>query len=45
MIAQLKLENYANTEIAERIDRPLRAVERKLWLIRKIWSKEDNPRE
>ena len=44
-IAQLKLENYTHKEIAERIDRPLRAVERKVCLIRKKWSKEDDSPE
>lgn len=36
-IAVMKLEGFGNTEIAERIGRNVRSVERKLQLIRKRW--------
>jgi DNA-directed RNA polymerase specialized sigma24 family protein len=39
-IAQLKLEGYSNEEVAERLDCSLRTVERRLWLIRTIWSED-----
>lgn len=42
-IALLKLQGYLNEEIAERIDRPLRTVERKLRVIRLTWEKEISP--
>jgi DNA-directed RNA polymerase specialized sigma24 family protein len=35
-----KLENYTNKEIAQRLNRSLATVERKLGLIRKIWEQE-----
>jgi DNA-directed RNA polymerase specialized sigma24 family protein len=38
-IARLKLEGYTNAEIATRIGRVPRTVERKLDLIRTLWSK------
>ena len=37
-IAQLRLEGYANIEIAARLDCALRTVERRLDVIRRIWS-------
>lgn len=39
-VAVMKLEGYANTEIAERVGRNVRSVERKLQLIRKQWTTE-----
>ena len=36
-LAQLKLEGFNNEEIATQMDCSLRTVERKLYLIRKIW--------
>lgn len=42
-IARLKLDGYSNPEIAEQLDRPLRTVERKLALIRKIWTRTEEP--
>ena len=39
-IAQLKLEGYANEEIGRRLGCSVRTIERKLWLIRAIWSGE-----
>jgi DNA-directed RNA polymerase specialized sigma24 family protein len=39
-LAVWKLEGYTNEEIAEKWNRSLRTVERKLNLIRKIWLKE-----
>lgn len=39
-IARLRLEGYANEEIAEQLQISLRSVERKLGLIREIWSRE-----
>jgi DNA-directed RNA polymerase specialized sigma24 family protein len=44
-IAQLKLEGYANEEVAQRLDCSLRTVERKLWLIRTIWSEDGSVNE
>lgn len=37
-IAQLKLEGYENTEIAQKIGKGLRTVERKLFRIRTLWQ-------
>ncbi|MBL8871883.1 MAG: hypothetical protein JNK90_19060 [Planctomycetaceae bacterium] len=37
-IAQFKLEGHSNTAISEFISRPLRTVERKIAMIRSIWS-------
>ena len=37
-IAQLKLEGYQNTEIAEKLEVGLRTVERKLARIRTLWA-------
>lgn len=37
LVALLKLEGHSNDEIATRLDRGLRTVERKLGLIRKRW--------
>lgn len=37
-VAELRLEGYSNTEIAERLEISLRSVERKLQLIRKTWE-------
>ncbi|MBL8850399.1 MAG: hypothetical protein JNG89_12035 [Planctomycetaceae bacterium] len=39
-IARLRLEGYANEEIATELQLSLRSVERKLGLIREIWSLE-----
>ena len=39
-IADAKLEGLTNPEIAERINRSLRTVERKLRVIRSLWSEE-----
>jgi DNA-directed RNA polymerase specialized sigma24 family protein len=39
-LALLKLEGYTNEEIAEKWNRSVRTVERKLNLIRKIWLSE-----
>jgi DNA-directed RNA polymerase specialized sigma24 family protein len=39
-LALLKLEGYANDEIAGRLNCALRTVERKLALIRSVWEKE-----
>jgi DNA-directed RNA polymerase specialized sigma24 family protein len=40
-IALLKLEGYTNEQIAERIERSLATVERKLSLIRETWEAAD----
>jgi DNA-directed RNA polymerase specialized sigma24 family protein len=40
VVALLKLENHSNEEIAKSLDCGLRTVERKLELIRKLWSTE-----
>jgi len=40
-IALRKLEGFSNNEIAEQIQRTTRAVERKLKLIREVWSSSD----
>ena len=37
-IAELKLEGFSNSEIAEQLEIGLRSVERKLKHIRTIWS-------
>jgi DNA-directed RNA polymerase specialized sigma24 family protein len=37
-LALAKMEGYTNAEIAERINRSIASVERKLRLIRKIWE-------
>lgn len=39
-VALFKMEGFTNKEIALRIDRTTRSVERKLQSIREIWSKE-----
>jgi DNA-directed RNA polymerase specialized sigma24 family protein len=39
-IAMLKLEGYTNLEIAEKLDKHVRSIERKLQLIRKHWDDE-----
>ena len=39
-IAHGKLEGYTNTELAGKLQLALRAVERKLQLIRRLWSEE-----
>lgn len=39
-VALLKLEGYTVPEIADRLGRPLRTVERKLGMVRKIWEAE-----
>jgi len=40
-IARLKLEGYTNAEIAEKLGRVSRTIERKLELIRSLWSQAD----
>ena len=37
-VARLRFEGYANEEIAEKLDISLRSVERKLKVIREIWT-------
>lgn len=44
-VAQLKLEGYSNLEIARQLGRSERTVERKLWAIRTMWSKESRDGE
>jgi DNA-directed RNA polymerase specialized sigma24 family protein len=39
-LAQLRLEGYSNEELAEKIGISLRSVERKLSVIRDIWTRE-----
>lgn len=39
-VCQLRMEGYANDEIAERLEKSVRSVERKLQIIREIWMKE-----
>lgn len=39
-IALLKLEGYKNSEIADKVNRSVATVERKLQLVRRIWSEE-----
>ena len=39
-VARLRMEGYANQEIAEQLNVSLRSVERKLGIIREIWSRE-----
>lgn len=41
-LALLKMEGYSNSEIAERWNKTERTVERKLNLIRKIWSQDES---
>ncbi|MDA1051275.1 MAG: ECF-type sigma factor [Planctomycetota bacterium] len=41
-IAVGKLEGYTNTELAERLNLSLRAVERKLSIIRRRWERESS---
>ena len=40
-IARGKLEGYTNRELADQLQLSLRAVERKLQLIRRLWSEEE----
>jgi DNA-directed RNA polymerase specialized sigma24 family protein len=42
-VALWKMEGYTNEEIAGKLGRELRTVERRLRLIRKLWSQEDAP--
>ena len=42
-IARGKLEGYTNQELAAKLKLSLRAVERKLQLIRRLWSEEEQP--
>ena len=42
-IARGKLEGYTNAELAAKLNLSLRAVERKLQLIRRLWSEEEQP--
>jgi DNA-directed RNA polymerase specialized sigma24 family protein len=42
-IAQWKLEGYTTEEMAARLGRAPRTVERKLQLIRTLWEEEDEP--
>jgi DNA-directed RNA polymerase specialized sigma24 family protein len=39
-VAHLKLEGFTNEEIAQKLGRVVRSVERKLQTIRKIWERE-----
>jgi DNA-directed RNA polymerase specialized sigma24 family protein len=39
-VAVWKLEGYSNEEIAQRLGRTLRSVERKLQVIRSLWQEE-----
>jgi len=41
-VAHMKMEGYQNNEIAEQLGCSLRSVERKLFVIRKLWSTEDD---
>ncbi len=41
-VALWKMEGYKNKEIAVKLKCVVRAVERKLWTIRKIWEKDDH---
>lgn len=41
-IAFAKLEGYTNQEIADRLGRHVRSIERKLQLIRKYWESDDD---
>jgi len=41
-IAQQKMEGYTNGEIAARLKRALRTIERKLQMIRQIWEQDDD---
>jgi DNA-directed RNA polymerase specialized sigma24 family protein len=43
-VALLKMEGYANEEVAARLGAGLRSVERKLMAIRKRWE-EDGPHD
>ena len=42
-VATMKLEGYANKEIAAKIGCSLRTVERKLWVIRTKWDYDTEP--
>jgi DNA-directed RNA polymerase specialized sigma24 family protein len=42
-VAQAKLEGYTNKEIADKLSCAERTVERKLGVIRKLWSAETTP--
>ncbi len=42
-LAQLRLEGYSNEELAEQTGLSLRSVERKLGVIREIWTREIDP--
>lgn len=42
-IARLRMEGYGNQEIADRLQISLRSVERKLGIVREIWSREIGP--
>ena len=42
-VALMRMEGYANEDIAARLDISLRRVERKLEAIRKRWQPEDLP--
>ncbi|KAA5543036.1 RNA polymerase subunit sigma-70 [Roseiconus nitratireducens] len=44
-VATLRFEGYSNQEIAERLDISLRSVERKLKVIREIWTSALGPTE
>jgi len=41
VVALLKMDNYTNKEISDRLNRSERAIERKLKIIRSQWSKDD----
>jgi len=42
LVARRKLEGYSNEDIAKELDCSIRTVERKLWVIREIWSSEED---
>ena len=42
-VAEMRFQGYENQEIASALDCSLRSVERKLQLIRSLWSDVDSP--
>jgi DNA-directed RNA polymerase specialized sigma24 family protein len=42
-VALAKLDGYSNAEIAARLGVVERTVERRLWIIRKLWSEDKSP--
>jgi DNA-directed RNA polymerase specialized sigma24 family protein len=45
LIARRRLEGYKNAEIAKELGIIERTVERRLWLIRSLWSEELRKRD